>query len=230
MSSFLMGYPHHHMQTPMGGMEPKFPPSEEYHLHHNGYGSMNGMTQNQTDYLHHQNNGLHQNTNNFNYSQGLSGHFYHHPHHPPPHHHHPGYASPVSSQMHSTSSPQSNGYTNNTPASYYGGYYSSSNNSNNSASHQIMDLPLQCPGTETTNTALGLQELGESPFIIHCSLVALIVALNAVGKSSFSKVSCAFIYKLVPTSIPGPTPFLHHNNMRLSKSVLYLSISMCSCV
>lgn len=127
-----MGYPHH-VQTPMGGspIEPKFPPNEEYHSH-NGYGL---SSQNNSEYMHHQSNGLHQNSNNFNYAQGISGHFYHHHH---------GY----SPQMHST---PANGYSS---SGYYGGYYGSS------GGHQIMDLPLQYTAAEPTNTVLGLQELG----------------------------------------------------------------------
>lgn len=132
-----MGYPHH-MQSPMGtGIEPKYPPNEDYH-HHNGYGMSTGISQNNTDYLHHQTNGMHhQNTNNYNYSQGISGHFYHHHHH--------GYTSP---DIHSSIN---NGYTNGN--GYYGGYYGT-------GGHQMMDLPIQCP-SEPTNTALGLQELGK---------------------------------------------------------------------
>lgn len=129
-----MGYPHH-VQTPMGGsaIEPKFPPNDDYHIH-NGYGLSTGMSQNNADFIHHQSNGLHQNTNNFNYAQGIGSHFYNHH----------GYHS----QMHST---QSNGYSS---GGYYGGYYGAS------AGPQIMDMPLQCPATEPTNTVLGLQELG----------------------------------------------------------------------
>ncbi|XP_055700047.1 homeotic protein deformed [Phlebotomus papatasi] len=152
MSSFLMGYPHH-IQSPMGTtIEPKFPPNEEYHHHHhhNGYASMGTpAVQNTSDYLHHQNNSLHQNSGNFNYAQSIGGHFYHHHH---------GYgASPA--QMPTA---QSNSYS---PAAgapvtsgggYYGGYYGTSTPSH----HQMMDLPIQCPNTEPTNTALGLQELG----------------------------------------------------------------------
>lgn len=184
MSSFLMGYPSHHHQTTMGaGYEPKFPPTEDYHLH-NGYGgSMNAMSAqtNPMEYNYGQ---------NYNYGhQGIAsaGHFYHH--------HHP-YAS--SAQMHHTSSTvptpasltptasQSNNYgakdykdyglsnsasvglspsatnslncneSNSSGAGYYNGYYGTSN-----GHHQMLDLPLQCPPTEPSNTALGLQELGE---------------------------------------------------------------------
>lgn len=136
MSSFLMGYPHH-VQTPMGGsaMDPKFPPTEDYHSH-NGYGLPAGMPQSNTDYMHHQSNSIHHNANNFNYSQGITGHFYHHHH---------GY----NAQMHTS---PTNGYSS---SGYYGSYYGST------AGHQIMDLPLQCSAsTEPTNTVLGLQELG----------------------------------------------------------------------
>jgi hypothetical protein len=53
-----------------GSLEPKFPPSEEYH-HYNGYSmAAAGMTS-PGDYLHHQSNGLHQNLANFSYSQGF---------------------------------------------------------------------------------------------------------------------------------------------------------------
>ncbi|KAJ6639457.1 Homeotic protein deformed, partial [Pseudolycoriella hygida] len=134
MSSFLMGYTHH-VQTPMGGPtnEPKYQPNDDYHGH-NGYGFSSGITQNNSDFIHHQSNGLHQSTNNFNYSQGISGHFYHHH----------GY----NSQVHSSSN---NGYPG---GGYYGSYYAST------AGHQLMDLPLQCSAAEPINTALGLHELG----------------------------------------------------------------------
>jgi hypothetical protein len=70
-----MGYPHHpHVQSSaMGGsLEPKFPPSEEYH-HYNGYSmAAAGMAQTSPgDYFHHQSNGIHQNLANFSYSQGF---------------------------------------------------------------------------------------------------------------------------------------------------------------
>lgn len=135
MSSFLMGYTHH-VQTPMGGPanEPKYQPNDDYHSH-NGYGFSSGITQNNSDFIHHQSNGLHQSANNFNYSQGISGHFYHHH----------GY----NSQVHSSSN---NGYPG---GGYYGSYYAST------AGHQIMDLPLQCSAAEPINTALGLHELGK---------------------------------------------------------------------
>ena len=42
--------------------------------------------------------------------------------------------------------------------SYYGGYYGGSN------PHNILDMPIQCPHVEPTNTALGLQELGNDLF------------------------------------------------------------------
>lgn len=143
-----MGYPHH-VQTPMGGstMDPKFPPSEDYHVH-SGYGLSTGIPTPQNtsnDYMHHhhhhQTNGLHQNSNNFNYAQSIGGHFYHH-------HHHGYNATAAAAQMHT---PQTNGYSS---TGYYGSYYGST------AGHQIMDLPLQCSAAEPTNTALGLQELG----------------------------------------------------------------------
>lgn len=142
MSSFLMGYPHH-VQTPMGGspIEPKFPPNEDYHHSHNGYGL---SSQNNSEYsMHHQSN--HQNTTtNFNYAQGISGHFYHHHH---------GY----SPQMHTTPPAATNGYT--SGSGYYGSYYGASSGGIAGGS-QIMDLPLQYTASEPTNTVLGLQELG----------------------------------------------------------------------
>ncbi|XP_052865941.1 homeotic protein deformed [Anopheles cruzii] len=54
MSSFLMGYPHHHIQSMGINIEPKFPPSEDYGGFHNGYGTVSGITQPvNPDYLHH---------------------------------------------------------------------------------------------------------------------------------------------------------------------------------
>uniref|UniRef100_A0A182NN44 Uncharacterized protein n=1 Tax=Anopheles dirus TaxID=7168 RepID=A0A182NN44_9DIPT len=54
MSSFLMGYPHHHIQSMGINIEPKFPPSEDYASFHNGYGALNGISQaGAQDYLHH---------------------------------------------------------------------------------------------------------------------------------------------------------------------------------
>lgn len=153
-----MGYPHH-MQSSMvqSPIEPKFPPSEEY-LHHNGYTMSTGMSHNNTDYLHHQTNGMHhQNTNNYNYSQGIGGHFYHHHHH--------GYTSPEykppdykPSDIHSS---LNNGYSNGN--GYYGGYYGTTG-------HQVMDMPIQCPAQESTNTVLGLQELGEFILNVLCRI------------------------------------------------------------
>ena len=134
-----MGYPHH-VQSPMGGsaIEPKFPPNEDY-SHHNNYGISTTMLQNgnSSDYMHHQTNSIHQNSNNFSYAQGISGHFYHHHHH--------GYNAQMSTSP-------TNGYSS---GGYYGGYYGAS------AGPQIMDMPIQCPATEPTNTVLGLQELGK---------------------------------------------------------------------
>uniref|UniRef100_A0A336JX35 CSON002406 protein n=1 Tax=Culicoides sonorensis TaxID=179676 RepID=A0A336JX35_CULSO len=144
MNSFLMGYPHHHVQTPgMGSsLDPKFPPSEEY----TNYTNIN-MTHTNVDYMHHQTNGFnhhsHQN-GNYNYGQ----HFYHHHNYgtpqipPPPPTHHSAASTTI----------QNNSYNGN---SYYGGYYAS-----NASNAPIMDLPLQCTATEPQNTALGLQELG----------------------------------------------------------------------
>lgn len=149
-----MGYPHH-LQSPMGGssIDPKFPPStDEYqlhhHHHHNGYSHHNGgggMTTNMpptnNDYgnMHHPTNGIHSNANNYNYSHGISGHFYQH-----------GY----NSQMHSTT--PNTGYSTSNNNGYYNGYYGTNN------ANQLMDLPIQCPNAEPTNTVLGLQELGMS--------------------------------------------------------------------
>ncbi|XP_058826236.1 homeotic protein deformed [Topomyia yanbarensis] len=170
MSSFLMGYPHH-FQSMGINIEPKFPPSDEYGFH-NGYSSVNGITQNGNEYLHHpQSDILHHNNGSNNgsgynsYAHGMSGHYYHHHHH----HHHNGYASPV--QMH-TSTPisapavvqpstptnsstpnQNDGYVSNS-TTYYPGFYSSN------AHQSLMDVPLQCSENEVSNTALGLQELG----------------------------------------------------------------------
>lgn len=42
--------------------------------------------------------------------------------------------------------------------SYYGGYYGAGAAPHH---HSVMDLPIQCPHVEPTNTALGLQELGK---------------------------------------------------------------------
>lgn len=133
-----MGYSHQ-LPSPMGtSLDTKFPTHDDYH-HHNGYSMTSSLGQNNTDFLHHPNNGLHQNSNNFNYAQGIGGHFYHHHHH--------GYTSP---QIHSSQNNTS--YSNS--GSYYGGYYGSSG-------HQIMDLPMQCSTAEPTNTALVLQDLGK---------------------------------------------------------------------
>ncbi|XP_040157772.1 homeotic protein deformed [Anopheles arabiensis] len=243
MSSFLMGYPHHHIQSMGINIEPKFPPSEDYANFHSGYGVGNNVTQAGTqDYLHHiqseslhhagamsigvpSGNGLTGGNGHVSgagsnaegeergggggvgggggggaegggggvsaayndYSSSMVGHYYHHPHHHHHHHHHHhphahhpshnGYMSPV--QMQSTSSgliapaittlPPSvstaasnssvsnqNSFPTNITSGYYNGYYSASTEGHTS----IMDTPLQCVGTEVTNTALGLQELG----------------------------------------------------------------------
>lgn len=144
MSSFLMGYSHH-MQNPMGGssIDPKFPPSEEFNYHHNGYTSITqNLNQNTMDYMQHQTNGIHTTnpSTNYNYHhQSIGGHFYHHHH---------GYSSQMSSIP-------NNNYTSN---GYYGSYYGTNNGHHN----QTMDLPIQCPNTEPTNTVLGLQELGNT--------------------------------------------------------------------
>lgn len=143
MNSFMMGYPHHHVQAPMGSsLEPKFPPGEDYA---NGYGSL-GMPPQSPEFLHHQptTNGYNQNANNYAFGQ----HFYHHHNH---------YSTPP--QIHS--SPQTNGYAAAAAAAaatngYYGSYYTTTTHN-----APIMDLPIQCPSNvEPQNTALGLQELG----------------------------------------------------------------------
>lgn len=176
-----MGYPHHHIQSPMHGgssIDPKFPPStDDYHHHHhhhnhNGYNHphTNGMVgsmpplQPNNDYvngMHHQSpNGMH--ANNYNYSNTISGHFYQHSYNSPQMHHipTPAPAPPppppsVSSQTTNTTYPSPNNNA------YYGSYYGSNSN------HQMMDLPLQCPNTEPTNTVLGLHELGKLKVIFH---------------------------------------------------------------
>lgn len=180
-----MGYPHH-FQSMGINIEPKFPASDDYGFH-NGYNNVSGITQNGNEYLHHapseivpHNNGGN-NGNNYN-AYGMSGHYYHHHHH---HHHHNGYASPV--QMHQTASiptptvvqpstptssstpNENNGYVSST---YYPSYY-------NSSGHQpLMDVPLQCPGSEISNTALGLQELGK---VLNLPvIIVLIVPYNEV--------------------------------------------------
>lgn len=138
MSSFIMGYSHH-IQSPMSApIEPKFPPNSDEYQHHNGYGH-GGMPAIQTgpDYgIHHQNNSLHHNANNFNYGQG-------------PFYHHHGYNTQMPSITNNGYSPANNGYY-----SYYG-------STNNGGTHQNMDMPLQCSAVEPTNTVLGLQELGK---------------------------------------------------------------------
>ncbi|XP_053679442.1 homeotic protein deformed [Anopheles nili] len=223
MSSFLMGYPHHHIQSMGINIEPKFPPSEDYTSFHNGYGAVNGITQTGTpDYLHHgQSDVLHHNsttgvvgittgnvgtgsgagltgsgTGNTNsgsasgyngYSSPMASHYYHHPHHHHhhPHHHHPhahlpshnGYASPVQMQpapstpivpsiatlpptvstaVTNSSISNHNSYPTNVTSGYYNGYYTAQSQGHPT----MMDAPLQCVGTEVSNTALGLQELG----------------------------------------------------------------------
>lgn len=163
-----MGYPHH-IQSPMHGgssMDPKFPPNTDdyHHAHHhhyhnhNGYGhNANSMSSNMpplqnNDYSTASNggsgNGMHSNnTNNYNYSPTISGHFYQHSYssqmqHVPP-------LPPPPAQ------PTNNSYSASNNNAYYGSYYGSNNG------HQMMDLPLQCASAEPTNTVLGLQELGK---------------------------------------------------------------------
>ncbi|XP_055387988.1 homeotic protein deformed [Condylostylus longicornis] len=64
-----------------------------------------------------------------------------------------------STQIHSG---QSNNYTtSNCSSPYFGNYYNTTAAAvTTQSNHQIMDMPLQCPITEPTNTVLGLQELG----------------------------------------------------------------------
>lgn len=161
MSSFLMGYPHH-LQSMGINIEPKFPPSDEYGFHSTGYNNVDGISQTGNEYLHQtQHDVLHHNNS---YQYGMSGHYYHH---------HNGYVSPA--QMHlpgpisapaavqpsqsSNSTPnQNNGYVTDS-TTYYSGYYSGSGHH--------MDVPLHCPGSEVSNTALGLQELGKPLFYFH---------------------------------------------------------------
>ncbi|XP_055850722.1 homeotic protein deformed [Episyrphus balteatus] len=176
MSSFLMGYPHApHVQNPMGsGLEPKFPPADDYHMY-NGYSMSTGPIGHHqghigSDYMsngHNSGSLHHQSSNSFNYSPhhhhhqsiGSAAGYYHHPH---PHSHpHSGYSthsvhSPVSATAGTEAAIANNGYANsNSNGGYYGGYYGASN-----GHHQMLDLPIQCPNTEPTNTVLGLQELG----------------------------------------------------------------------
>lgn len=166
-----MGYPHHIQSSMHGGssIDPKFPPSTDdyhhshHHHYHNGYGhATNSMSANMAplsnnDYSNHQNvsNGMHSNnSNNYNYSQSISGHFYQHTY---------------NSQMHPVpvplppNQPNNSAYSpvNNNSSTCYGSYYGSNNDS-----HQMLDMPLQCPSTEPTNTVLGLHELGK---IFFCS-------------------------------------------------------------
>lgn len=164
-----MGYPHHVQSAATMPIEPKFPPSEDYA--HNGYGV--AAMSNASDYMQHHHhmqssvaNGHQANGGYSPYGhQAISGHFYHHHHH--------GY----SAQMPHASA--NTGYANgggggggggvgagsgggggggggSGAGGYYGGYYGAT------AGHQIMDLPVQYPAMEPTNTALGLHELGAS--------------------------------------------------------------------
>jgi hypothetical protein len=48
---------------------------------------------------------------------------------------------------------------------YYNNYY------NSNGHHTSMDIPIQCASTEPTNTALGLQELGKTVFVIYTNRV-----------------------------------------------------------
>lgn len=177
-----MGYPHH-TQSPMGGssIDPKFPPSTDdlsFHHHHNGYmhnggGMAAAMPPSNNDYahsMHHQaNGGIHPNSNNnYNYSHGITGHFYQH------NGGGGGGGGVYNTQMHTS---PGNGYTPNNNG-YYGGYYGTNNG------HQMMDLPIQCPNTEISNTALGLQELGMFR-LCHEALNILFIGLQRENKISF---------------------------------------------
>lgn len=151
MNSFMMGYPHHHVQAPMGScMDPKFPPGEDYA---NGYSNFSSATAHQSpDYLHphhHQTSSFnHQTVNNY---ASIGHHFYHHPNH---------YAAAAVSQT-ASNAPAATAPANSYIANnYYGSYYGAPTAA---VAHNapIMDLPIQCPpNVEPQNTALGLQELG----------------------------------------------------------------------
>lgn len=144
-----MGYPHHHVQGPMGScMDPKFPPGEDYSNGYTNLGISTAGAHQSPDYLPHPHVHHHQ-TNSFNHQSvannyGLSHHFYHHNHYP-------------ATQNHAVAAAAAP--TNNYSNGYYGSYYGSPAVTHNAP---IMDLPIQCPPTvEPQNTALGLQELGE---------------------------------------------------------------------
>lgn len=51
---------------------------------------------------------------------------------------------------------QSTGGSGGIVGSYYSGYYGGT-----AHHHSVMDMPIQCPNTEPTNAAVGLQELGK---------------------------------------------------------------------
>lgn len=147
MSSFLMGYPHApHIQN---SMDHKYPVMDDYH-HYNGYSMpSNGMghqTHITADYMtsnHNSASDLHHQNYNYNSShhQGITG-----------------YYSGYSPQVHTV---PNNGYSTSSVDSYYSGFYGNSTSSSHTSS---LDLPLQCPNSEPTNTVLGLQELGEFLF------------------------------------------------------------------
>lgn len=144
MSSFLMGYPHApHIQN---SMDHKYPVVDDYH-HYNGYSMpSNGMGHQahiSADYMasnHNNASDLHHQNYNYNTShhQGISG-----------------YYSGYSPQVHTV---PNNGYSTSSVDSYYSGFYGNSTSSSHTSS---LDMPLQCPNSEPTNTVLGLQELGE---------------------------------------------------------------------
>ncbi|XP_055587715.1 homeotic protein deformed-like [Uranotaenia lowii] len=110
MSSFLMGYPHPHLQSMGINIEPKFPPADEYGFH-NGYSNVPGITQAGNDYLHHaQSDLLHHNGgqnanggyNTYAAHHGMGYYPHHHHHH---HHHHSGYGGSPVHQMHPVATP-----------------------------------------------------------------------------------------------------------------------------
>lgn len=122
-------------------------------------------------------------TSNPGYGYGqISGHFYHHPYLASSTNSGNGPPSIANSNGHNSSvssNPIAEGYNNGSEApssasvnpmlnpysataavtSSYGGYYGGTAHHHNHH-HNVMDLPIQCPNTEPTNTALGLQELG----------------------------------------------------------------------
>lgn len=81
-----------------------------------------------------------------------------------------GYSSSVNGPNDATNSSELSAIPSN--GGYYSGYYGTNGSAGSTHSHghsphsQMMDLPLQCSSTEPpSNTALGLQELGEYKYI-----------------------------------------------------------------